>query len=221
MRSITAVWRYLRGTARRQARRHSLVGPAHLWEMKRAFQIEFLQRQGLRPHHYLFDVGCGTLRGGVPLIRYLDPGHYFGFDVSADRLEEGQNELLEAKLLGKEPVLFQAPRIADLGVTREYDFIWAFSVLIHMADDIVAETFQFVSNHLTADGVFYANVNIGDRKDHSWREFPVVTRPLGFYREICFSNGLKLTDLGRLDELGHVSGSASQDAQRMLKIVRG
>ena len=62
--------------------RHSLVGPAHLWEIKRAFQIQFLQSVGLTPDQYLLDMGCGTLRGGIPIIKYLEPGHYYGIRIS-------------------------------------------------------------------------------------------------------------------------------------------
>jgi len=46
--------------------------------MKRRFQIDFFRRQGLRPDQTLFDLGCGTLRGGIPIIDYLEPGFYTG-----------------------------------------------------------------------------------------------------------------------------------------------
>ena len=71
----------------KEERRHALVGPAHLWEMKRDFQIQFLKAMGMKPEHYLFDIGCGTLRGGIPLISYLHSGHYFGAEVRAEALE--------------------------------------------------------------------------------------------------------------------------------------
>lgn len=58
----------------RKERRHALVGPARLWKMKREFQIRFLRDMALKPEHYVFDIGCGTLRGGLPIIQYLDSG---------------------------------------------------------------------------------------------------------------------------------------------------
>ena len=57
-------------------RRHAMVGPAKLWKMKRDFQIKFLKKSGLLPKHYLLDIGCGTLRGGIPFIEYLDEKKY-------------------------------------------------------------------------------------------------------------------------------------------------
>ena len=63
----------------KKKRRHGMVGPPYLWKMKREFQIKFLTDMDLKPDHYLLDLGCGTLRGGIPIIEYLEIGHYFGF----------------------------------------------------------------------------------------------------------------------------------------------
>ena len=71
-------------TQSKEERRHSLVGPEHLWKMKRDFQIRFLKDMNLQPEHYLIEIGCGTLRGGIPIINYLQKGHYFGADVKTN-----------------------------------------------------------------------------------------------------------------------------------------
>ncbi len=73
--------------------RHSHVGAPEGWELKRRFQIDFLKKQGLKPEHYLLDIGCGTLRGGIPIIDYLDKGHYYGIEVRDFVLDEGRKEL--------------------------------------------------------------------------------------------------------------------------------
>jgi SAM-dependent methyltransferase len=211
--------RLLRAFRSKGSRRHGLVGPPRLWKMKRDFQIRFLKDQGLKPEHYLLDIGCGTLRGGIPLIRHLEPGHYFGIEVSAARLEEGRRELREAGLEEKHPTLLLAPNMAKLKIDRKYDFIWAFSVLVHMSDPVLEETLDFVSDHLSGDGAFYANVNIGERKEGRWREFPIVGRSFDFYRDACAAMDLAVADLGPLSELGHVSGVHTQDRQRMLRIT--
>ena len=111
-------------------RRHSMVGPADLWKMKRNFQIQFLKDMGLMPNNYLLDIGCGTLRGGIPLISYLQSGHYFGIEARAEILDEGHKELREAGLIEKHPTLLLSPDISQVMLDRNFDFIWAFSVLI-------------------------------------------------------------------------------------------
>jgi len=207
-------------TQSKKERRHALVGPAKLWKMKRDFQIRFLREMGMKPGHYLFEVGCGTLRGGVPLIQYLENCHYFGCEVREKALNAGRKELREAGLEGKNPTLMLSPDISQLTVNRKFDYIWAFSVLIHMNDKILNDTLAFVSKHLSEEGVFYTNVTIGDRKEGNWQGFPVVARTFDFYSQACAINGLVISDLGPLKELGHIANVESQDNQRMLKIER-
>lgn len=199
-------------------RRHRLVGPPHVWKMKRDFQIRFLKSRDLRPEHYLLDIGCGSLRGGIPLIEYLGKGHYVGVERQKDVLDEGRRELRKAELTWKEPLLLTSAEFSAERLAVRFDFVWAFSVLIHLTDALLNETLDIVSNSLTEHGVFYANVNVGDRPEGNWRGFPVVWRSMDFYRETCFRHGLLAADLGALSDLGHVSGDPDQDRQRMLKI---
>jgi SAM-dependent methyltransferase len=206
-------------TLNRRARRHQLVGPPEFWKMKRDFQVSFLRAQGLEPRHRLLDIGCGTLRGGIPLIDWLDRGHYYGIEVRPSVLAEGLQELCDAGLEDKCPTLI----VGDIGaidIPARLDFVWAFSVLIHMTDAIVERTVAFAARQLWPDGVFFANVRTDtQRADGHWQGFPVAARPLAFYDEICARHGLVMQDLGALADLGHESGSATQDAQRMLRIT--
>ena len=206
-----------RFTQERKERRHSLVGPAHLWKIKRDFQIQFLKGMNLKPNHYLLEIGCGTLRGGIPIIDYLQDGNYFGIEVRNKALDEGRKELKESGLEGKNPTLLLSSDISELALDRKFDFIWSFSVLIHLQNKILNDTLNFVSNHLSEEGVCYANVNIGEGKDGSWQGFPVVKRTLNFYIQACSMHGLIVSDIGSLKELGHV---AKFNNQRMLRITR-
>lgn len=201
----------------RKWRRHALVGPPELWQMKRQFQIAFLLRTGLEPHHYVLDLGCGTLRGGIPIIDHLDPGHYFGVDVRADVLEHGRRELAEAGLTAKEPTLVHAPDLAGVDLGQAFDVVWAFSVLIHLTDEILDDALAFAARHLAAGGSLYANVNVGEGYDGSWEGFPVVGRSWEFYTECAARHGLNVEDVGSLGDVGHHSGSPLQDSARVLR----
>ncbi len=203
--------------------RHAKVGPADLWEMKRDFQIRFLKAVGLKPEHRLLDFGCGTLRGGIPLIQYLDKANYTGLDVRRDVIEEGSLELSRYHLGHKQPHLEHQDNLVEFHLPYRFNMIWAFSVLIHLHDRVLNEVLEFVSNHILDDGIFLANVNVSNCSEGSWQGFPVVHRTLDFYKEIFEKYRLIATDLGSLQEFGHHHPRLSdekQNCQRMLCGVR-
>ncbi len=199
-------------------RRHSLVGHAKLWKLKRDFQIQFLLQAGLQPCQQLLEIGFGTLRGGIPIIQYLDEAHYTGTEIRTRVFIEAKKELLEAKLLNKKPNLILEPDIKKIRLNKKFEYIWAFSVLTHMKDDILNDCFAFVYNTLNDEGVFYANVNTINRPQGEWQGFPVMHRSLDFYKERCFNAGLNCVSIGTLKELGHFTGIITHDNQVMLKI---
>jgi SAM-dependent methyltransferase len=208
--------------ASRMAARHGMVGPADLWEMKRRFQIDFLKGVGLRPDHHLLDLGCGTMRGGIPLIQYLDVGHYTGVDVRPAVLEEGCREIEENGLVGRQPQLLCCEDLREFQAGRCFDVIWAFAVLIHMPDSVLDGALEAVARHLEPAGIFYATANIDERTEGTWQGFPVVSRTMAFYQEAVARHGLTLDDLGSLNSLGHVHPRLSekqQACQRMLRIT--
>ena len=93
-----------------------LVGGS--WDEIGQLQLDFLVARGLMPHHRLLDVGCGSLRAGVKLVRYLDPGHYAGIDLHESLLDAGYDiELVNEGLSHK------LPR-SNLWADGEFDFSW-------------------------------------------------------------------------------------------------
>lgn len=177
--------------------RASLVGPALLWENKRACQIKFLIEHGLKQHHYLLDHGCGVLRGGVPIINYLDEGHYYGIEKDPKRLEEGLKELEESNLTHKTPIL----STDYLNIDLKFDYVWSFQVFIHLSDEILSDELLKISNILKDDGVCYASVAL-NRNNHNghWLEYPYVERSLSFYEQAADKYNLSVNCVDYHDE---------------------
>jgi cyclopropane fatty-acyl-phospholipid synthase-like methyltransferase len=102
------------------------------WHEIGTLQFEFLLRHGLLPGHKLVDIGCGALRCGLPIIRYLETGNYFGLDINESLLEGGKRELALAELTDKRPKLllnnkFELDRFGVL-----FDFAIAQSLFTHL-----------------------------------------------------------------------------------------
>src|SRR6516165_1422491 len=99
-----------------------------LWEDMGRLQLDFLTSQGLKPEHKLLDIGCGSMRGGVHFVSYLEKGNYSGVDRDRALLDAGRIELESHGLLWKAPLLAE---ITDFGLVRlgaRFDFLLAQSL---------------------------------------------------------------------------------------------
>ncbi|MGJ8593516.1 MAG: methyltransferase [Aquaticitalea sp.] len=200
--------------------RHAKVGAPDVWKYTREFQFKFLIDQGLKKTDKLMDIGCGTLRGGIPIINYLNSGNYYGMDVRDEVLNEGRKEIKSEKLEDKNPNLISFNQFSDVNLNEKLNVMFAFSVLIHLEDKIAESCFQFVSNSLLSGGVFYANVNIASSREGNWLEFPIVFRNQEFYSDLASKNGLNLENMGNMLSLGHDTGKKADRQQIMLKFTK-
>jgi cyclopropane fatty-acyl-phospholipid synthase-like methyltransferase len=200
--------------------RHGLVGLPYLAQMQRRFQFRFLTSHGLRPEHRLLDIGCGTLRGGIPLIEYLQTGNYIGVEARPTVLDEGRRELAEAGLEHKQPLLIATADPSEVTLDAPFDFAWAFMVLIHMPDEVVQSYLAFVARAMSEEGEFFANVMVGEEPPKEWVGFPVISRPLSLYERWAREQGLSVESLGTLASLGHHGGVDGDDTV-MLRFTRG
>ena len=135
-------------------------------------------------------------------------------------LNEGKKELLEHGLKNKNPQLICFKEFSELSFNHKFDVLFAFSVLIHMEDPIVEKCIAFVSSVIDQKGTFYANVNLASNSDNNWQGFPVVYRTMDFYSELANKYNLKVSSVGVLKDLGHVSGQELADKQMMLAFTK-
>lgn len=107
-----------------------LGGGAGQWDQRGAFQLHLLQALGLLPHHWMMDVGCGPVRGGVHFISFLEKGRYFGVDYNASFIEAARQQIEEKGLAEKKPTV-EVVEDFRFPTERQFDFVLAFSVLNH------------------------------------------------------------------------------------------
>lgn len=127
-----------------------------LWEQTGRLQFDFLLQQGLRPNHFLLDVGCGSLRAGVHFIGYLEPGHYFGIDINNRLLNAGRKELQRRQLLGRNPTLAQTDRFDLLSLRQKFDYALAHSLFTHLPLNSIMRCLWQIDQVLVPGGRFYA-----------------------------------------------------------------
>lgn len=128
-----------------------------MWDVVGPFQLAYLRTAGLKPHHSLLDIGCGSLRGGLHIIRYLEPGKYTGTDISPELLKAAHRFLAQDSLADKSPRLnlvkdFRFREVAG----QKFDFIQAFGVFTDIPKGLVGECLSNLAGLMAPGGVFYA-----------------------------------------------------------------
>jgi SAM-dependent methyltransferase len=145
----------LRGRGRPAPRDHrQAVGG--LWDEIGELQFEFLRSQGLEPEHHLLDCGCGSLRGGVRFVAYLESGHYCGIDADGDLLAAGRRELEQAGLDGKAVQLRHSSSFDVAAFDRRFDFALAQSLFTHLDINAILRCILSVERVLKPGGTFFA-----------------------------------------------------------------
>lgn len=139
-------------------------GDGDLWERIGALQFHYLVDAGLRPEHVLLDLACGSLRGGVHFIPYLDPGNYLGFDKSFDLVALGVAEELGVERFRERRPEFVLNGRFDLSeFTKRPDFVLAQSLFTHLTPIDTTRALAAVATIATPETRFYAT---WFRRDH-------------------------------------------------------
>lgn len=105
-----------------------------MWDEIGVLQLNVMRAQCMRPEHKLLDIGCGSLRGGIHFVPYLDAGNYFGIDMNDSLLDAGyENELDDAnqKKLPRKNLICDGNFNFDL-FGEKFDYAIALSLFTHL-----------------------------------------------------------------------------------------
>jgi SAM-dependent methyltransferase len=130
------------------------VGAAKDWERHGELQKAFLVRQGLRPEHTLLDYGCGTGRLARKVVPYLQRFRYTGVDVSRLALRAARDLSVAEGWARMGPILAVPPSVTP---AARYDYVWAFSVAIHLPAAEWARTVAWCAERMDGRSRFYAS----------------------------------------------------------------
>ena len=192
--------------------RQNLVCTSGYFDLARKYFGKYVVNL-LRPEYKVLDLGCGVLRVGLPIIKYLDESNYYGFDISEHRLSEAKQEVSDNNLFLKNPKLTH--KWSDINL--KFDFILCFQVFIHLDDEILDDVLYKISSSLKDDGVCIASINTSDKNEDNarWLEFPFVCRPYSFYDYHLRKHGLKFEKVTNYGD-----NSPENHVDRLIKITR-
>ncbi|MGI5348894.1 class I SAM-dependent methyltransferase [Streptomyces sp. CA-250714] len=125
------------------------------WLRLGRLQFDYLLGHGLAPSARMLDIGCGNLRAGWRFIDYLEPGNYYGIDISPDVLIAAKRTLTEQGLQAKLPHLTLTQDLKlDFLPEAHFDVVHAHSVFSHSPLHVIEECLAHVGRVLAPGGFF-------------------------------------------------------------------
>jgi len=177
----------------------AFVGPTENYDLVAAMQFNLLTFLGLREHHCVLDVGCGSLRAGKLLIPYLLPEHYFGIEPEQWLIEEGiEKEVGEDMLDIKRPVFSNENDFALSTFARKFDFILAQSIFSHTSQTQIMKCFSEAKRVMKPTSVFAATFCEGDDNytGNGWVYPDCVTYTADVMIQLAAQSGLVCKPIG-------------------------
>jgi SAM-dependent methyltransferase len=119
----------------------------------KTFFEKLVEFSGLKPGDACVDYGCGTLRIGIHLIEYLDPGRYWGFDVSDFLLDQGRELIGERLIEEKRPNLrIISPAAIEEAAAAKPKLLFSNRVLNHVQPEELSEYFSNLLKMIGSSG---------------------------------------------------------------------
>lgn len=141
----------------------AFIDVPELFDYLGAMQFNLLTALGLREHHFLLDIGCGSLRAGKLFIPYLLPGHYYGIEPNRRLLEDGIAHEMGHELVRLKRPVFSYSDDFDLGAfERQFDFILAQSIFTHASSHQIQVCLRAAESVMHRASIFVANFSEGE-----------------------------------------------------------
>jgi SAM-dependent methyltransferase len=166
-------------------------------------QFDYLLGHGLKPGMRMLEIGCGNLRAGRLFIGHLDPGNYYGVDISPEILLAAHQTVAEYGLQGRMPYL---SLVGDLRFAflpaGQFDVIHAHSVFSHSPIEVIDECLTHVGRVLAPGGFFDFTFDRTEGAEHH------VLREDFYYRtqtltELAAARGLAAAFMDDWEQLPH------------------
>ena len=156
-------------------------------------------RQGLKPSDCLLDIACGSLRGGVHFINYLDAGNYLGIDKENELIKLGiEKELGREVYENKKPEFVVSDSFEFEKFIKKPRFSIAQSLFTHLTPADIGLCFEKLRAFVESDHLFFATFLEGDSAANLRTSNSLVGFRYSLEEMVTFANkpGWKATYIG-------------------------
>ena len=131
----------------------AFVGPTDQYDVIGAAQFALLFALGLREHHRLLDIGCGSLRGGRMLIPYLAPDRYVGVDPNAWLIDAAIEDQIGRDIVKLKRPTFDYSGDFSLEHLGRFDFVLAQGVATNTGPSLLRRLLEAIRGALSTGGL--------------------------------------------------------------------
>ncbi len=133
-------------------------GPIHLFGEMGRFAFDSLKQNGLEKSNFVLDLGCGALRIGYWLVRYLDSDRYCGIEPERAYVEAGIKHAIGPELAAEKRPRFDHGEGFDFSVFGvKFDFVVARSIFSHASPKMIRRALESFRDNSTERGVMLAS----------------------------------------------------------------
>ncbi len=133
-------------------------GGVELFAEAGKYSFNSLKKNRLKPSSRVLDYGCGALRLGYWLVRFLDPGCYFGIEPTKKFLAAGLKHAVDPELQAEKRPRFHHSGDFDFSVFGEkFDFVVARSIFSHASPEQFSKSMESFRDNSTEDGIMLAS----------------------------------------------------------------
>ncbi len=172
----------------------SFVGNSDDYDIQAAMQFIAMAELGMREHHTLLDIGCGSLRPGRLFIPYLKPGNYFGIEPEQWLLDEAFDREIGRDVLAiKRPHFLLDSDFRMDKFNQQFDYLLCQSIFSHASQQQIRQCLKQVAGVMHENSVFVPTFI--DRPEiysgTEWVYPGITTYPLDFMVGMVEEAGLK------------------------------
>jgi hypothetical protein len=157
-----------------QETRHYAGGPPQVFEIVGRHTFQTLLAGGLLPSHRLLDFGCGSLRNGYWLMRFLDSGNYYGIEPVEKGVRAGLKHLIGPELESFKKPTFRFTNDNDISAFGvQFDYVMARSILTHTCPGMLHQILRTFASSCP-NGVLYGSYWRHDLPGRGWRAWELL-----------------------------------------------
>lgn len=151
---------------------HDLVG----WNTQKMkeWHSHIIEIYDLDSNSKFLDYGCGTLRGGIPIMKVLNSGNYTGVDISELFIYVSKNQVDYYQLSQYKPKLFS---LQNFKWEEKYDVILTQSVINHLNIGQLKNVISNLNSVLAQNGIWISTICFDEKitsfaieEQHPFRE---------------------------------------------------